>query len=52
MEFKLTVCWPGDNRGGTVETRDLPGMQEEVAAIGRLLDSMAPGETITIERLS
>lgn len=50
MQFTLTVRFP-NGQGGGIESHTLTTMRDELTAVSRLLDAMAPGETITIKRV-
>jgi hypothetical protein len=50
MQFKLTVTFPDGS--AQCDWLDLHGAEDEVKQLSELLPALAPGETITIERLS
>jgi hypothetical protein len=50
MEFVLTITFL--NGGGGVESHDLESMRDQLVSLARMLDSVAPGEKIVVERIS
>lgn len=50
MQFTLTVRFP-DGTGG-MEQHDIVTMRSELASLAKVLDAMAPGESVTIKRIS